>query len=152
MKHKYLQGDTPEHLSDGSGKRLERIGSLSSSQTDQLSTGERESGGDENGAEALEAIVEGTRVIPSACTPVLRIQTIARASAADEYEGDDHEDDSGRKLQTRRPEFLFGVSKSSENVDEDDEEPKDDDEDSKIDALCAFPVLHCEASNDQFKR
>lgn len=78
-------GDTPEDLLDGGGKRLARVGSLSGGQTDQLGTGEGESGVDEHTAKALEAIVERARVNPVLSTDVT---TLGAAAAVE----DDSED------------------------------------------------------------
>jgi len=118
------QGDTPENLSDGTRERLQRVGSLGSSQTDQLGSGERESSSDEDGAETLEAVVESTRVVPETGAPVLVVDTTAGTSTKNQDKGDDHEDDGGRELQARRPEFFLGITEYSENVNDDDEDPE----------------------------
>lgn len=123
------KGDTPENLTNSTRKRLEGVLGLSSGKTDQLSSGEGEGGSDEDGAETLEAVVERARVVPSAGTPVLTVDTFAWASTANEDKRDDHEDDSRTELQARRPEFFLGVTQRSEDVDENDEDPENGNED-----------------------
>jgi hypothetical protein len=145
------EGDTPEDLSDSSGEGLERVLGLGSSQTDQLSSREGESGGDENGTETLEAVVERAWVVPSTGTPVFGVQTVAGASTTNENEGDDHEDDSRAQLQAGRPKLLFSVSQRSEQIDEDDEDPEDGHEDSQVCVFGAVPILHSDTSDLQFE-
>lgn len=71
------QSNTPEHLLNGSGEGLSRVRGLSSGQTDQLSAGEGEGGVDEDTAETLETVVEGTRVVPVLSTNVSTLRTTA---------------------------------------------------------------------------
>lgn len=92
-------GNTPEDLLDSTGHVLGWVGRLGSGKTDQLSTGEGEGGGDEDRAETLETILERTRVIPVAGTPVLVVSAILGTTAEDKDEGDNHEDDSGGQLE-----------------------------------------------------
>lgn len=63
-------GNTPEHLLDGTGERLAGIGSLGRGQTNQLGTGEGKGSIDEDTAKTLKAVVERTRVVPVASTDV----------------------------------------------------------------------------------
>lgn len=55
------------------GQRLPRIGSLSSSKTDKLSTRVGESSVDEDGAEPLKAVAERTGIMPEAGTNVASV-------------------------------------------------------------------------------
>ena len=52
------QSDTPEDLLGGLWKRLSGVVGLGSCETNQLGTGEGEGGSDEDGAEALESVLE----------------------------------------------------------------------------------------------
>lgn len=64
------EGNTPEHLLDSSGERLAGVGSLGGSQTNQLGTSKGEGCINEHTAKTLEAIVEGTGVVPVASTNI----------------------------------------------------------------------------------
>ena len=55
-------GDTPENLLGGLWKGLSRVVGLSSGETNQLSTSEGESGGDEDGTPSLESVLESRPV------------------------------------------------------------------------------------------
>lgn len=57
-------GDAPKDLLDGGREGLSGVGSLSRGQTDQLGPGKGSGRCDDDGAEALEAMVKGTRVLP----------------------------------------------------------------------------------------
>lgn len=57
-------GDAPENLADGGRDGLARVGRLGGGEADELGAGEGERGGDEDVAEALEAVVGGARVGP----------------------------------------------------------------------------------------
>lgn len=67
------ESDTPEHLLDGSGERLPGVRSLGGGETNQLGTGERERGGDEDGGNTLEAVGEGTGSLPVGSSKVSTI-------------------------------------------------------------------------------
>ena len=110
-----LQGNTPEDLLDGTRKGLERVSGLSSCQTNQFSSGEGEGRRDEDGAEALEAMLERTGIIPETSAPVmiigvLRVRSISRTASKHEDKRNDHEDDSCAELEHGRPEFFLGIS------------------------------------------
>ena len=70
---------------DCRGERFAGIGSLSSSKSDKFCTREGEGGGDEDGAKALETVVEGARIRPVLPANVL---TVGAAS----YVKDDAQD------------------------------------------------------------
>jgi hypothetical protein len=144
------QGDTPEDLLDGTGKSLDRVARLSGGETDKLSTGEGEGGSDEDGAEALEAVLESTGIIPVPGTPVLVVTTTGRTATEDEDEGDDHEDDGSRELEDRRPELLLSVSDTTEDADDGDDNKEDSDPDGDADVL--IPVLNGDTAHDELER
>jgi hypothetical protein len=124
------KSDSPEDLSDGTWKRFEGVLGLGSSQTNKLSTGESKGSGDEDRAEALEAVSEGTGVIPETGSPVLVVDAVVGTSTKHKDQGDDHEDDCRRELQARGPELFFSVTQGTENVDDDDEKPEYGDPDA----------------------
>ncbi|KAI6756282.1 hypothetical protein HG530_012018 [Fusarium avenaceum] len=94
------EGDTPENLLNGTGKSLGGVLRLGSSETNELSTGKRESGSDEDRAEPLEAVLESTRIlVPELGTPVLVVAAVGRTATTDEDKRDDHEGDSSSELQ-----------------------------------------------------
>ena len=65
-------GDTPEGTLDSGGKSLARVGSFSSGDTDELSSGERESGSDEYSADTLESVSERSGISPVSSTNLQR--------------------------------------------------------------------------------
>ena len=93
-----LQGDSPEDLLNSAWKGLRRVCSFSCGKTDKLSTSEGEGSRNEDGAEATETVLEGTRVIPKSGAPVFAINTPRWATAAHEDESNNHEDDGGREF------------------------------------------------------
>jgi len=60
--------DTPEGTLDSGRKGLARVGSFSSGDTDELSSGERESGSDEYSADTFESVSERSRITPVSST------------------------------------------------------------------------------------
>lgn len=146
------EGDTPEDLTDGTRERLERVLCLSSGETDKLSTGEGEGSCDEDCAETLETVPEGTGVVPETGAPVFVVDTPVRTSTEDEDQGNDHEDDGGGQLEARGPELFLGISQRSENVDEDDKQPEDEHPNTDVDGCSTWPVTNCEGSDVDFKR
>lgn len=145
-----LQSDTPEDLLDSTGQRLGGVGRLGGGETDQLSSGVGKGGGDEDGAEATEAVLEGARIIPESVAPVLVVLAARGATTADQDQGDDHKDDGSCELEARTPKLFLGVSQGTENVDEDDEKPEDGDPDGHVDV--SVPVLAGEGDDGQLKR
>ena len=69
------EGDSPEHLFDGSWERLAGISGFGSGQTDQLGTTERKRGRDEDAAQSFEAMVERAGVVPVPSTNVVTVRT-----------------------------------------------------------------------------
>lgn len=120
----HLQGNSPEDLLDSTGQRLGWVGSLSSCQTDELRSGVRESGSNEDTAETTEAVLERAWVMPEFTAPVLAVFAVLGTATAAKDNSDDHEDADGGKLEARTPEFFFGVTECSENVDDDNNNPE----------------------------
>lgn len=144
------QGDSPEDLLDGTGKRLERVLCFGSSETDKLSAREGESGGDEDTAESLEAVTEGTRVIPGAGAPVFTVETPTGTTAKNQDESNDHENDGGGELDEGRPELFLGISERAPDVDEDDEDPENGDPSGQGNVV--GPIIQCQTSDSDFER
>lgn len=143
-------GDTPEDLLNSTGHVLGGVVRLSSGETNQLGTGEGEGGSDEDGAEALEAVLECTGVVPVTSTPVFVVATAAGAATADEDKSDDHEDDGCRELEARCPKLLFGVTKSTKQVDDDDGDEEDGDPYGSRDV--GIPIRNRNTTDGQLKR
>lgn len=143
-------GNTPEDLLDSTGHVLGGVSRLGSGKTDQLSTGEGEGSGDEDGAEALEAVLERTRVVPVAGTPVLVVSAILGTTTEDKDKGDDHEDDGGSQLEARCPKLLFSIAESTKQVDDDDD--AEEERDPRGCGDFRVPVRYRDTTNCQFKR
>lgn len=143
------EGDAPEDLLDGAGEGLDGVVSLSGGEADELGAREGEGGGDEDGAEAAEAVAEGARVVPEAGAPVLAVVAVAGPAAEDEDEGDDDEDDGGGELEHRGPELLLGVPYGAEDVDDDDEDEEHGDPDGY--GYVGVPVLYRKAAYREFE-
>lgn len=140
-----LQGDTPEDLLDSTWQGLDGVLGLSSSQTNEFRSGERESGGNEDSAEATEAVTERAWVLPRLRALVRVIASSLRSTTEDTDERDDHEDDDGTELQKCSPELLFGKTKSAKHHDERDDDEEDGDPDSDI--YVWYPVCHDETTD-----
>jgi len=144
------QGDTPEHLLARRGQSLQGRLGLGRSQTNQLGTGKSKGSCDEDGAEALEAVLEG-ELVKQPCAPVLIVATAVGTTAENQNEADDEEGDNGSELQEARPELLLGVAKSTKAADNDKGDEEDGHKDSRAyGALC--PVINREGCDDDFKR
>src|SRR6266536_1469079 len=94
-----LQGDSPEDLLNSTWKGLRRVCRFSCGKTDKLSTSEGEGSRNEDGAEATEAVLERTRIIPKPSAPVFAVNTPRWATAAHEDESNDHEYDGGGEFE-----------------------------------------------------
>lgn len=70
-------------------------------------------------AEASETVLESTWVVPKLGALVGAVLSIRRTSTANEDDSDDHEDDGGRELKQCSPELFLGVTKSTKDVDKD---------------------------------
>ncbi len=143
------QGNTPKDLLDGAGQRPEGIRGLGGSKTNQLRTGKRERCRDKHRAEALEAILEGTGVVPVSCAPVFVVTATLGTTSANHDKGDDHEDDGRSQLEDCRGEFFFGVPKGSKYVDNDDKDEEDGNPDA--DRNVSVPVLNRDATDCEFQ-
>ena len=145
----YSQGNSPEDLLDGSWEGLGWVLGLSSGKTDKLSSGESEGCNDEDGAESTESVLERTWVVPKTGTPVLAVTSTLWPTTANENESDEHEDDCGAKLEDSCEELLLGVSKSTEDVGNDDEDPENCNPHSN--AGIFVPIRNREGYDCQFK-
>lgn len=98
---------------------------LGSGETNELGSGERESGGDENCADSLEAVRERSGVVVVPSSPVLAVKPVTRTSAKHEDKAGHKEDDDDCELEARRPELLLREPERAEDVDEEDQEEED---------------------------
>lgn len=144
-RFEYSQSDTPEDLLDSAGQGLGRVPGLGGSKTNQFSTSEGEGGSDKDTAEAAEAVLERTRIIPQLGTLVRVKVAVGGATTADEDDGDDHEDDNGSQLEARAPELFLGVAQCSKDVDEDDDGPEYSDPYGLADVF--IPILNREGAH-----
>lgn len=144
------ESDTPEDLLDGAGEGLDGVLGLGSGETDQLSSGERESSRDEDRAETLEAILESSRVVPVSGTPVLVVAAALGTTAKNKDESNDHEDACGNQLESGSPELFFSISDRTENVDDHDEDEEDGNPYRY--GYVLIPVLNCETAYGEFER
>lgn len=76
------QSNTPEDLLDGTRERLGRILGFSSCETDKFSARESEGGCDEDRADTFKAVLESSRVVPKASSPIFVVNSIAGTSTA----------------------------------------------------------------------
>ncbi|KAH8715935.1 hypothetical protein HC256_004727 [Beauveria bassiana] len=133
------EGNSPKDLLDGAGKSANGIARFRSGQTNQFSTGEGKGGGDKDRAKALEPVLESTRVIPELGSLILAVRAALWAATEHQNETDDHEDNSGSKLERRSPELFLSIPKSAKDVDDDDKKQEDNNPHSKG---CIFiPIL-----------
>lgn len=142
---KVEQGDSPEDLLDGLWHGLSWVDGLGSGQTDQFSTSESESGGDEDGTKTLEAVVEGTGVVPVLGTNVATL----RATTTDQDDTQDDETDNGSDLDDGENELGLTVTLDTEEVDDNDENVEDGTVGSGV--CFRVPVLDGDGSSDQLQ-
>lgn len=133
--------DTPEHLLDSGRQGLARVRRLGRSQANQLCTGEGESRVDKDTAQALEAVVEGARVVPVAGTDVaaLRTTTTVQDDSEDarnkmsatirvnpvQEQRYSHETNDGSDLDDGKDELGLTVALDTKHVDRDNQHPED---------------------------
>lgn len=145
------EGNSPEYLLDSTRERPGRVVGLGSSETDEFGSGERKGSRDKNGAEALEAVLEGTGfLVPVTGTPVLVVATALGTTTEDKDESDDHENDGRNQFKGRRPKFFLGIAKSAKEIDDDDGDEEDGDPDSWR-GVCV-PVLDSDGTDGKFER
>jgi hypothetical protein len=66
-------------------------------------------------------MLESTWVMPKTCTPVFIVDAIRRASTTNENNSDDHKNHRSGEFKESSPELFLGISKSSEDVDDNDD-------------------------------
>ena len=86
------EGDAPEDLFDGSGEGAARVGGFGGGEADEFGAGECEGCGDEDGAEALEAVVEGAWAVP---VPPADVAVVGEAADVD-YDAEEAGGDGGQ--------------------------------------------------------
>jgi hypothetical protein len=93
------QSDTPESILDCTGHGLPWVRSLGSGQSDQLGSGERESGGDEYRTDSLESVTESARIAVVSSSDVRVVPTSGGSSSTYEDDTGDDEDDGDQEFQ-----------------------------------------------------
>ena len=164
------EGDTPEHLLDRRGEGLAGVFGFSCSETDELSSREGESCGDEHSTEAdkggesagvlppLTTLVFGEAVMLVSNRPIVRILrgdcllSAGGTTTADEDDTHEQEDNDCGELQQRDPELFLGVSENTEHADDDDGEGEDGDPYGKMHVGRSRPPLDCETGDHKFER
>lgn len=137
---------------DGCGERFARVGGLGGGETDELGAGEGEGGGDEDGAETLEAVVEGAGVLPEAPADVACVGTAVGGSAPDvDDDAEDDEADDGDDFDGGEDELCLAVAADAEQVDGDDQEEEERDEAGDV-QTALIPELDGQGRGDDFER
>jgi len=96
--------DTPDDLLGGPGDLLGGVGSFGGSKTDELGTGVGEGGGDEDTAEAVEAVKEGgPGCVPVSCANVATV--VGGNTTAVDDDSENHETETGNDLDDADNEF-----------------------------------------------
>ena len=70
-------------------------------------------------------MLKSTRVVPKTGAPVLVVETIGWTTSTNKHNSDNHEDNSGGEFKQGCPEFFLCVSKSSEDIHENDDGKED---------------------------
>lgn len=115
------EGDAPEDLLDSSWERLARVRSLGCSEANKLGSGEGKCSVDKGSTEALEAVVEGSRVVPVFEADVPSIGT---STDVDDDAQDDETDDCGN-LDDGEYELGFTIALDTEQIDTHDQGQED---------------------------
>jgi hypothetical protein len=143
------EGDTPEDLLGSLWDGLSWVIRLGGGETDQLSSSESEGCSNEDGAETLEAVLEGSWVVPvleSEVATVIGWDT----TAVDDDTKDDETNDSDN-LDRAENELNLSVTLDTENVDNGDQDEEDGDPDGVVDASVG-PVINGDTGGDEFER
>lgn len=120
--------DTPEHLLGGLGNSLSGVGRLGSSKTAKLRSREGESSGREDTGKTVEAVVEGTGIVPISCADV---SLVSDTTTVVNYTEQD-ETDTGADLDDGQDEFDFTVSTDTKNLNNDEQDQENTDPNSDI--------------------
>ncbi|KAG7863884.1 hypothetical protein KL919_001199 [Ogataea angusta] len=108
--------DSPEHLFGGSRQGFSWVGGLCGGEACQLGAAETERTGDKHGTQALEAVVERSRIVPVASTNHL----VFGASAGNKHDRQNNKAHDGDDLDEGEHELGLAVALDSEKVDEHD--------------------------------
>lgn len=169
----------PEDLLGGLGEGLARVVGLGCSESNELGSGEGEGGSDEDGAEALEAVLEGLLrgmpVLHANVSSVLHVSSgsgnragwwvlwggkgvpgvSGNTTTVDDDAGEDEADDSN-DLDRAEDELDFTVATDTKDVDEDNDDEEDGDPHAVADARIIVCIVSCpeadgDAGGDQFE-
>lgn len=151
------EGDTPEDLLGSLWNGLSWVGGLSGGKTDQLGSSEGERGGDEDGAETVETVLEGSTVRTVSVVVSLPVFTTNVTSvvgwdttAVDDDTSNDETNDS-KDLHDTENELDLTVTLDTKEVDGNDQNKEDGNPDSDINLLIWIPELDCDTGGGQFE-
>jgi hypothetical protein len=137
-------GNSPEDLLASHGDGSAGVGRLGSSKTNHLSTTERESSNDKDGAETLEA-GESTGVVPVLGADVA---LVANTTTVDDNTEDD-ETNTGADLDDGEHKLDLTVTSNTKDLDTNESDKEDRDPDSHVDIVS--PELDGDGGGDQFE-
>lgn len=144
------ESDTPEDLLDSLRKSLSGVGGFSGGETDQFSTTEGEGSGNEDAAEALEAIAESFTV-----TPVGEANVAASVGRNTTHIDDNAQNDEAnacQDLDDGKDELNLTVCTHSKQLNCAKCNEEDGDPHTNVDVGCSFPEFDGDGSGGQFER
>ena len=144
------ESDTPEDLLDSLGKGLSGVGRLCGCETDQFSATEGERSGNEDTAEALEAIAEGVAVSPVCDSNVASRVGGHSANVNDDTE--DNETNAGHDLDNRKNELNLAICSHTEELDSAESNEEDSNPHTNVDVGGSFPEVDGDRSSSKFER
>jgi len=116
-------------LLDSRGEGLARVGGFSGGEADEFSTCKGKGGGDEDRAEAFEAIVEGAGVAPVAAADEGSVDS----STDIENDAENDETNDGNDFDNGEDKFCLSISLNTKEIDAYDEHQKDSNPGSRRD-------------------
>lgn len=137
--------DTPEDLLSGARDRLPWVGGLGSSKTNKFGSAKRESSSNENRAEAVEAVSEGTGLVPVLGA---QVSLVADPAAVDDNT-EDNEANTSANLDHGKDEFDFSVSTDTEYLYGGEDDKEDGDPDTHVEIIS--PERDGDGSGDKFE-
>jgi len=144
------ESDTPEDLLDSLRKSLSGVGGLCSCKTNQLSTTEGEGSGNEDTAEALEAIAEGLTVLPVLHSNVA--SSVSRDTTDVNHNTEDDETNAGHDLDNRKNELDFSVCSHTKELNCAESNEEDSNPHTNVDVSSSFPEVNSDRSGCKFER
>ncbi|KAG7800472.1 hypothetical protein KL929_000011 [Ogataea haglerorum] len=138
--------DSPEHLFGSSGQGFSRVGGLGSGEARQLGAAETERPGDKHRAQALEAVVERSWVVPVPSADHLGF----RASAGNKHDRQNNKAHHGDDLDQGEHKLGLAVALDSEEVDHHNHHVEDGHPRSRVDTR--VPEFDCQRGSHELDR